>query len=116
MDSHGFNGCVFVTTGDFEADVYDYVEEFKDFPFFVVNGEKLAWLMLERGIGVRTSKINLYQFHAKKPGYQHNSRDNYRGGKNTHYKKHYNNDNRQNKYNDAEENHEPPAYVTEDDE
>lgn len=48
MKAHGFNALVFVTSGDFEEAVYDHADSFKDFPLFLVNGDKLAWLMLER--------------------------------------------------------------------
>ena len=65
MKTHGFNGLIFVTSGDFDDDVYDFAEEFKEVPFFIINGEKLAWFMMERGIGSYSSKINLFKFNPK---------------------------------------------------
>jgi restriction endonuclease Mrr len=74
MKNHGFNALIFVTTGEFDKEVYEFLEGFKDIPFYLINGEKLAWLMMERGIGVRPSKVNLYRFNPNKHNKHHQNK------------------------------------------
>lgn len=63
IKQHGFNGLIFGTSGDFDDDVYRYVEEFVDYPVFLVHGERLAWAMMERGVGVNLSRVAMYSWH-----------------------------------------------------
>lgn len=87
MKNHGFNACVYVTTGDFDAAVYDFAESFKEFPFFIVTGEKLAWLMLERRHIRDGERVSLFRFEFRperrdrhpRGGRDDSRRDGYRG-------------------------------------
>lgn len=68
MKVHGFNACVYVTSGDFDDAVYDHADTFKEFPFFLVNGDKLAWLMLERRAVREGDRVSLFQLDGRTPG------------------------------------------------
>ena len=63
---HGFQSKkgVFITTSNFSNDAIDYVAKI-DNKIVLINGDRLAQLMLEYGVGVSTVEVNTVKLRVK---------------------------------------------------
>jgi restriction system protein len=60
LTGEGANKGVFVTTSDFSRDAVDYLQRVQH-RVVLINGQRLARLMIQHGVGVRTRQTYLIQ-------------------------------------------------------